>query len=133
MKHVAVKRLATIFAKYRLHARGDEGSTTNDLAIGPYVRLNNDRRKGKWISRRVVVRWLEQYYATHHPITFGSRLILKRLGIFGSFLIVTQDSDILDLLSVKERKNRLKVLRTEFAHFGKYLERQKNAKKHRHL
>lgn len=81
MKNGAAKRLAVQFARLGLRAQGAEGATLKDLAIGPYVRVNNDRRKQRWGSRRTVSRWLEEYYAHHRSTSFGSRLILRRLGI----------------------------------------------------
>jgi hypothetical protein len=123
MNYAAPRRLAALFAKWGLRAYGAEGSTLNDLTIGPYVRVNNDRRKQLWGSRRAVVRWLELYYAHYEPEDFGARLILKRFGRFGSFLIMNHDADILDLLNSTERKRKIQTHRREFIKFCSYLKK----------
>jgi len=116
-----VQKLASAFEKRGLRARGGEGHSLEDFAIGPYVLIDNDRRKQLWKSRHKVMRALEDYYSQIPVTDFGARLILKRLGRFGSFLIVNQDADTLDLLSQKERSRRLDKHRREFLKASEYL------------
>jgi hypothetical protein len=120
-KQSAAHKLASVFEARGLRAKGGEGRDLKDFAIGPYVHVDNDHQKQMWGSRRKVVRWLERYYCHDRRVDLGARLILKRLGRFGSFLVINQDADILDLLSRTERTNKLQKHRREFRRFSDYL------------
>lgn len=124
----AVNKLASTFVRQGLRARAGEGNDLRDLAVGPYVRVDNDLRRQIWGSRRKVIRWLKCYYSDDAATDFGSRLILKRLGRFGSFLLVNQDADILDLLPSPERARKLQSHRREFAKFDMYLKKEGKAR-----
>jgi hypothetical protein len=121
MKSPVLKHLIVGLQNLGLRAYAGHGRTPRDFVIGPYVRVNNDRRKNIWQSRHKVALLLEQYYECNDPEDVGTRLILKRLGIFGSFLVVNQDADIVDLLPPSERAAKLRAHGKEFKRLGKYL------------
>jgi hypothetical protein len=118
----AARDLASVLAYMYRFPVGNygEGKTLKDFTIGPFV-LIEQWGKLNFEYRNRITKLLEKYYKTNAPVDYGARIILKRVGVFGSFLVINHDSDIMDLLGSKDQKTKLNSHRKEFKQFALFL------------
>jgi hypothetical protein len=93
---------------------------------GPFVHVYIGGAKKNYkkavAARNSVLKILNRYYGSKASVSnLGARLILRKIGIYGDFLIVNQDSDMIDSFPRTTRGNMLKKHMAEFGAFGKFL------------
>lgn len=96
---------------------------------GPFVRVDIGNTEKKSFSskvfetRTVILKILDRFYKIHSPVDFGSRLILRSIGIYGDFLIVNQNADIVATAPKVLQKKALGQHTKEFVAFAKFLKK----------
>jgi hypothetical protein len=91
--------------------------------VGPWILVQpvSRDRKNPFQARTEVTNLLEEFYSHHKPKPFGARLILRRIGVFGGFLLSSHDSDIMDILSPEAKEEQTSKHLAEFQRIGVYI------------
>jgi hypothetical protein len=96
---------------------------------GPFVRVDIDNAEKKSFSNKVfatrnaVLKILDRFYKKHSPVDLGSRFVLRSIGIYGDFLIVNQNADIIATVPKVLQKKALGRHTKEFVAFAKFLKK----------
>jgi len=106
---------------------GDDNLPAIDVQ-GPFVHvyIGSPKNHKKIVTaRNSILKILRTFYRKYSPTDLGSRLILRKIGVHGDFLIVNQNADVISFFQGAARKTILRKHAMEFKRFATFLHKLK--------